>query len=321
MSTGSVCESSIGPPAVVADGLAFSYGTKRALDGISFSIRAGEIYGFLGPNGGGKTTLFRILATLLVPASGSALVFGRNIVEDASLVRRQLGVVFQSPSVDPYLRVEENLRHQGHLYGLSGADLEGRIDRSLERFRLTSRRRDLVKTLSGGLKRRVELAKSLLHDPQVLLLDEPSTGLDPGARRDLWELLDALRSDTGTTIVLTTHYMEEGERCGRVSLIDGGEIVIEGSPAELCKEIGGDVVTVAARETEAFAAALQEKFGIATTVLRGLVRFERDNGHAFIATLAETFPGEIEALTVAKPSLEDVFLRQTGRDLWEEESM
>ncbi len=218
-----------------------------ALAGVDFQVAAGEIFGFLGPNGGGKTTLFRILATLARPESGTVRVFGADLATQAREVRRRLGVVFQSPSLDLQLTVRENLVHQGHLHGLAGRDLAGRIAAGLERFGLTERVDQRTAELSGGLRRRVEIAKALLHEPRLLLLDEPSTGLDPGARHDLWETLESLRGQ-GVTVLLTTHFMEEGDRCDRLVLLSQGTIVAEGTPAALKEEIGGDVITLTGRD-------------------------------------------------------------------------
>jgi ABC-2 type transport system ATP-binding protein len=295
---------------VDVEGLTHRYGERTALDGVAFSVRSGEVFGLVGPNGGGKTTLFKILSTALAPSSGSARVAGIDVRDGA--VRRKIGVVFQSPSLDGKLTVAENLLHHGHLYGMSGSGLKQRIGEELTRFGLADRTGDRVEKLSGGLQRRVELAKSLLHRPEVLLLDEPSTGLDPGARRDLW---DALRSLKGVTVLLTTHLLEEAERCDRLAILHKGRIVALGEPLTLRAEIGGDVVTVRSREPERLAAAIREKLGESPQVVDGTVRLSRDRGHEFVGRLVEAFPGMIESVTVAKPSLEDVFMSKT-RELW-----
>jgi ABC-2 type transport system ATP-binding protein len=281
-------------------------------------VGAGEIYGFLGPNGGGKTTLFRILATLLRPDRGRVSVCGADIREQAALARLRLGVVFQSPSVDAELTVGENLICQGHLYGLRGADLEARIGALLTRLSIADRRRDRVRTLSGGLRRRVEIAKALLHEPRILLLDEPSTGLDPGARRSVWRALEELRSSQGVTVLLTTHFMEEGDRCDRLALVDNGRLVAEGSPESLKGKIGGEVVLISTDSPEALCGAIRERFDLDAVVQGKKVRIEHRGAHSLIAQLMETFPDEIKALSLSKPTLEDVFLHRAGRGLWEE---
>jgi ABC-2 type transport system ATP-binding protein len=303
--------------AVEARGVEYAYrnrkGVHQALAGLSFQVAPGEIYGFLGPNGGGKTTLFRILATLARPQAGEVRVFG---MDDPSAVRRLLGVVFQNPSLDIHLTVRENLLHQGHLYGLRGKDLETRIDAAVERFGLAERRDQKALELSGGLRRRVEIAKSLLHKPRLLLLDEPSTGLDPGARRDLWSTLEGLRQE-GVTVLLTTHFMEEGDRCDRLALIDRGALIAEGSPAVLKEEIGGDVVTLTGPDPDGLVRDLAARFPeLAPEVRDGAVRLERDRGHELVARLIEALPGRVDAVTVARPTLEDVFLHRTGRGLY-----
>jgi ABC-2 type transport system ATP-binding protein len=291
---------------------------RQALRGVTFSVEHGEIFGLLGPNGGGKTTLFRIISTLLVPSTGTVRIMGLDVGAHAHEVRRHLGVGFQSPSLDKKLTVEENLRHQGHLYGLSGTELKARAGQMLRNLGVVDRRRDLVETLSGGLARRVEIAKTLLHGPKLLLLDEPSTGLDPGARRELWEHFKRLREDDGVTILLTTHLMEEAAACDRLALIDQGELVALGSPAELTSEIGGDVISIRARDPESLSGLVKSQFGVRATVIDGTLRIEREAGHQFIPQLVEAFPGQIEAISVGRPTLEDVFVRRTGHALWEE---
>ena len=307
--------------AVEAQGVEYTYrtrkgGARKALDGLSFEVAAGEIFGFLGPNGGGKTTLFRILATLARPQGGSVRVFGTDLASEAPAVRRRLGVVFQNPSIDIHLTVRENLLHQGHLYGLGGRDLAGRIDAALERFGLSERESQRALELSGGLRRRVEIAKALLHGPRLLLLDEPSTGLDPGARRDLWSTLEELRRK-GVTVLFTTHFMEEGDRCDRLALIDRGVLVGEGSPAAMKEEIGGDVITLAGPDLDALSRDLGTRFpDLAPEIRDGAVRLERERGHELVARLIEALPGRVDSVTVARPTLEDVFLHRTGRRLY-----
>ncbi len=291
-------------------GLTHRYGDRVALSDVTFSVRPGEVFSLVGPNGGGKTTLFRILSTALVASSGTARIAGVD-VRDAA-VRRKIGVVFQSPSLDKKLTVRENLLHHGHLFGLSGRELAGRIDEALGRFRLADRAGEFAEKLSGGMQRRVEIAKAILPRPEVLLLDEPSTGLDPGARRDLW---DVLRGLSGVTVLLTTHLMEEAERCDRLAILHKGRLVAIGAPQELRGEIGGDVVTVRARDPGALAEAIRAKFGGAGEVSDGTVRLSRERGHEFVGGLVEAFGPQIESVTVSKPSLEDVFLAKT-RESW-----
>jgi ABC-2 type transport system ATP-binding protein len=322
--------SPVAPPAVAARGVEFTYparrgrrgtpasGPRKALAGVDFDVAAGTIYGFLGPNGGGKTTLFQILATLARPERGEVRMFGLDLVREAAEVRRRLGVVFQSPSLDLQLTVAENLTHHGHLYGLRGRDLATRIAAALARFGLADRRGQRALELSGGLRRRAEIAKALLHAPRLLLLDEPSTGLDPAARRDLWSTLEELRG-AGVTVLLTTHFMEEGDRCDRLALVDGGSVVAEGAPAALKEAIGGDVVTLTGPDPAALARDLAVRWpDLAPAVRDGAVRLERERGHELVARLVEALPGRVDAVTVARPTLEDVFLRRTGRRLDEE---
>ncbi len=233
------------------DGLTHNYGERLALANLSFEVRAGEIFGLLGPNGSGKTTLFRILSTLMTPTGGRASIQGFDVARDPNKVRQQIGIVFQARSVDLKLTVAENLKHQGNLYGLSGAHLKSRIDDVLGRVGLLDRKGDFVETLSGGMQRRVELAKGLIHSPSILLLDEPSTGLDPGARRDLWQYLETLRDEEGVAILVTTHLMEEAEHCDRLAILNEGKLVALGSPFELKSQIGGDVVLFETQNPEA----------------------------------------------------------------------
>ena len=292
-------------------GLTHRYGDRVALSDVSFSVRPGEVFALVGPNGGGKTTLFRILSTSLPVTTGSARIGGVD-VRDAA-VRRKIGVVFQSPSLDKKLTVRENLLHHGHLFGLSGKELAGRIEEALARFRLADRAGEFAEKLSGGMQRRVEIAKAILPRPEVLLLDEPSTGLDPGARRDLWDVLRGLGS--AVTVLLTTHLLEEAERCDRLAILHKGKLVAIGAPQELRAEVGGDVVTVRARDPGALSEAIRAKFGGVPEVSDGTLRLSRDRGHEFVGTLVESFGAQIESVTVAKPSLEDVFLAKT-RESW-----
>jgi len=305
-------------PALVTSDLTHRYGDRLALHAVSLRVAPREIFGLLGPNGGGKTTLFRILSTLVRPTSGSASILGFDLVRESGALRSHLGVVFQAPSLDKKLKVRENLAHQGHLYGLAGAALRERIDHLLLEFNLRDRAHDLVETLSGGLQRRVEIAKCLLHRPELLLLDEPSTGLDPGARIDLWQTLYRLRDQQGVTVLLTTHLMEEAERCDRIAIIDRGRIVALDTPEALRAEIGGEVISARTKDATTLAQRIVESLGVEVSVLNDEVRIEQPEGASCIARLVEAFPGEIDSVTLAKPTLEDVFIAKTGRRLSEE---
>jgi ABC-2 type transport system ATP-binding protein len=299
-------------PAIDVASLGFSYGERQALSDVSFAIARGEIFGFLGPNGGGKTTLFKLLSTLVPLQSGTASMLGRDLRGDTLAVRRRLGVVFQHPSLDGKLTVAENLTHHGHLYGITGRRLKARIAAVLERLGLDTRAADLVETLSGGLQRRVELAKALLHQPEILLLDEPSTGLDPAARREFANHLAHLRERDGATIVLTTHYMEEAERCDRIGVLHEGRLVALAPPNELKERVGGDVIVIHAPAPELLNRKLVQRLRLKGTLVDGTIRIERPRAHELVREVVDAFGDEIDSITFGKPTLEDVFVHLTG---------
>ena len=312
---------SAAPPAIIAvRDLVHRYEDRTALNGISFEVRPAELFGLLGPNGSGKTTLFRILSTLMVPTSGSATIAGIDAVRQPAALRRHIGVVFQAQSVDIKLTAYENLWHQGHLYGLRGRELKTRIEEILTRVGLLDRRNDRVETFSGGMQRRIELAKGLLHHPEVLLLDEPTTGLDPGARHDLWQYLQILRDQEQVSVIVTTHLMEEAERCDRLAILNDGNLVALGTPEALTHEIGGDIILLEARDPQDLADRIRNKFQLDATVMDKQVRLEIENGHRFVPEVVEAFPGSIQSLSVSKPTLEDVFIHRTGHRFWNEEA-
>ncbi|HEV3416146.1 MAG TPA: ABC transporter ATP-binding protein [Pirellulales bacterium] len=305
-------------PAIEIADLEHRYGARRALAGINLQIELREIFVFLGPNGGGKTTLFRLLSTLIPLQHGEVRILDLDLRGATQAIRERIGVVFQAPSLDKKLTVAENLMHQGHLYGLSGRSLQIRQDEMLARLGLSDRRRDRVETLSGGLRRRVELAKGMLHRPRLLLLDEPSTGLDPGARSDLWDYLQQVRRDDGVTIVLTTHLLEEAEKADRIAILNEGSLVALDTPEALKSTVGGDSITIQTDDPQPLAQAISARFGCAASVLEGAVRLEQPDGHEWIARLVEAFPGRIDAITLGKPTLEDVFIDRTGHRFWRE---
>ena len=301
--------------------LVHRYENRTALNGVSFEVRPAELFGLLGPNGSGKTTLFRILSTLMIPSGGRSIIMGCDAAQEPARLRRQIGVVFQAQSIDLKLTAYENLWHQGHLYGLRGATLKKRIQEILARVGLADRANELVETFSGGMQRRIELAKGLLHHPAVLLLDEPTTGLDPGARRDLWQYLQILRDEERVSVLVTTHLMEEAERCDRLAIMNEGNLVALGTPAQLKAEIGGDVVLLdAVHDAGLLAERIRARFHVETTVLENQIRMEREGAHRFVTEVVEAFPGEIEAVSVSKPALEDVFIRRTGHKFWSEDN-
>ena len=318
-------ETPLAIPAVISvQDLVHRYEGRTALNGVSFDVRHAELFGLLGPNGSGKTTMFRILSTLMMPGGGRAVIMGFDAAREPTKLRREIGVVFQAQSIDVKLTAYENLWHQGHLYGLRGAVLKSRIHAMLMRVGLDDRANEKAETFSGGMQRRLELAKGLLHRPAVLLLDEPTTGLDPGARRDLWQYLRILRDEEKVTVIVTTHLMEEAERCDRLAILNEGKLVALGTPTELKQEIGGDVILLDAKDAESLAERIRNRYKLDAHVLGGQVRLERENAFDRNVVIvdqqlaAKAFPGEIEAISVSKPSLEDVFIHRTGHKFWTE---
>jgi len=239
-------------------------------------------------------------------------MLGIDIAESRDSLRRRIGVVFQSPSLDKQLTAEENLRHHGHLYGLRGQELSSRIDELLGRLKLADRRHDMVSSFSGGMRRRVDLAKGLLNRPSILLLDEPSTGLDPGARIDLWAILRDIQAEGNVTILLTTHLMDEADRCNRLAILDHGKLAACDTPAALKERIGGDVITLTCADPAAAAEAIRAKLGLEVERVDNSLRLERPRGHQFVPQLIEALPGLVESVSVGKPTLEDVFIHVTG---------
>jgi ABC-2 type transport system ATP-binding protein len=298
--------------------VAHRYGSRIALHGVSLDVRAGEAMALLGPNGSGKTTLFRILSTLVSLQDGQVSMIGLNLATQAEPIRRSIGVVFQSPSLDKQLTARENLMHHGHLYGLRGAALDQRIDALLQRGRLADRAGERVSGFSGGMRRRVEVAKALLTSPRILLLDEPSTGLDPVARQELWRDLEEVRKSEGVTVLLTTHLLDEAERCDRVAIMDQGRLIACDTPAALKERVSGDVITIGTSDPAAVQEQLKSKLDVVAELAPPrAVRFERPRGHEFIPRLIEALPGLVDSVSVGKPTLEDVFVHLTGRGLVE----
>ncbi|MCH6569137.1 MAG: ABC transporter ATP-binding protein [Acidobacteria bacterium] len=306
-------------PVVQVANVSFRYGQHQALKDVALSVERKQIFGLLGPNGGGKTTLFRILCTLLVPQQGEVRVMGVDVKRDPHEVRRLIGVVFQSNSLDLELTSQENLLHQGRLYGLRGGELQERVEHLMVRFGLEQRSKDRVRTLSGGLRRRVALAKGLLHRPQILMLDEPTQGLDPGARLDFWRYLRVLRDEEGITILFTTHLMEETEQCDHLVILSKGEVVASGSPKALKEKVGGDVIVIRTSDPAGLGDSIRKRFSCEAKVVDGTVRVESHRGYELAAKLMESYSDQIEALTVGKPTLEDVFVHETGHHFEEGE--
>jgi len=296
--------------AVEAQGLGFAYGERIALRDVSFVVAEGTTCGFLGPNGSGKSTLFKLLSTIVPLQRGRVTVLGLDLAKEAAAIRARLGVVFQSPAVDKKLTVRENLRYGGLLLGLGGRELATRIDAMLAAANLTDRARDRVEHLSGGLRRRVEIAKCMLGRPELVLLDEASTGLDPGARRDMWALL---KSQPKLTVLFTTHLMDEAAEADHLLLLDQGAIVAAGRPKDLMREVGGQVLDVESADAAALAADIERAFAQASTVVDGTLRLEGERVHELVPKVMERFGDRVQRLQLGHPSLQDVFLRKTGK--------
>ncbi len=307
--------------AVEARDVSHFYGERAALLHVSMSVRQGEMFGIVGSNGSGKSTLFRILTTLILPSEGTASVLGASIHDQPKLVRSSIGVVFQESILDGKLTLRENLLHHGHLYGMWGKSLRARVDKLLAMTKLTDRRDDRVETLSGGLRRRGELAGCLMHEPPVLLLDEPTVGLDPIARREFWDDVAEMRVDRGLTVLLTTHLMDEADRCTRLALLREGEVLALASPDELKRDMGYDIVTIRTARPDWMASGLFARFELKAYVEEGGVRVETVGGHRWIGQFIDEFGDDVDSITVAKPSIDDVLLhRKRGLAISEDEN-
>ena len=298
--------------AIVVNRLAKSFGEVAAVRGVSFDVTAGEVFGFLGPNGAGKTTTINMLCTLVTPSGGSAAVAGHDVVRERDDVRRNIGLVFQDPTLDGYLTAKQNLRLHAELYGLDRALVPARMRQVLEMVGLWERRKAVVGTFSGGMRRRLEIARGLMHSPRVLFLDEPTIGLDPQTRSSIWNYIRLLKESEETTIFLTTHYMEEAEVCDRIAIMDQGEIVALDTPTALKADVGADRVRIQTEDDPAAIAALAETFGIAARLSEGAVTFSVPSGEAFVPRLFAELGLPIKSVNVSRPTLDDVFMSYTG---------
>jgi ABC-2 type transport system ATP-binding protein len=297
-----------------------TYDEIEAVRGVSFTVGQGEVFGFLGPNGAGKSTTINMLCTLARPTSGAARVAGFDIVRERDAVRRHIGLVFQDPTLDGQLTAAQNLRLHAELYDVEPDAIPARMDQMLEMVDLTDRRDQPVLTFSGGMKRRLEIARGLLHSPRVLFLDEPTIGLDPQTRSAIWQYIRALQETEGTTIFMTTHYMEEAELCDRIAIIDRGEIVVLDTPGALKAGVGADRVVLGTVDDEAAIAALRARFGIEAATADGAVTFHVAGGETFVPRLFAELDVAITSVTVARPTLDDVFLRYTGTTIRDAEA-
>ena len=307
-------------PAVLVDGLVKRYGEVEAVRGIGFEVAPGETFGFLGPNGAGKSTTIKILCTLAAPTSGTARVAGYDVVKNRDTVRRNIGLVFQDPTLDSYLTGEQNLRFHADLYGVPRQQLAPRMRQVLEMVGLWDRRQAVVATYSGGMKRRLEIARGLLHAPRVLFLDEPTVGLDPQTRSSIWEYINDLKQREDITIFLTTHYMDEAENCDRIAIIDHGKIVAIDTPENLKASVGKDRVQIRTADDQTAIAELKEQFEIEAAIHEGMVTFNVESGEQFVPRLFEGLSQQIKAVSVSRPSLDDVFMSYTGKTIRDAEA-
>ena len=308
------------PPAVSVRGLVKRYGDIEAVSGIDFDVAAGEIFGFLGPNGAGKTTTIGVLCTLVKPTAGQASVAGHDVASERDEVRRNIGLVFQETTLDGYLTAEQNLRLHAELYGVPRAVVPDRMRQVLEMVGLWERRSSRVMTFSGGMKRRLEIARGLLHSPRVLFLDEPTVGLDPQTRSSIWGYIRELKAREDITIFLTTHYMDEAEYCDRIAIMDRGSIIVLDTPEALKASVGRDRVQIGTDDDAAAIVALRERFGLEATVAEGLVTIAVDRGEEFVPRLFAQLGVPIRSVSVSRPSLDDVFMSYTGTTIRDREA-
>jgi ABC-2 type transport system ATP-binding protein len=299
-------------PAIEVHDLRKSFDALEAVRGVSFEVAPGEVFGFLGPNGAGKTTTINMLCTLAKPTGGSALVAGHDVVRERDDVRRHIGLVFQDPTLDGYLTAEQNLRLHAELYGVDSALVPGRMRQVLEMVGLWERRDATVMTFSGGMRRRLEIARGFLHSPRVLFLDEPTIGLDPQTRSSIWRYIAQLQEREEITIFMTTHYMDEAEFCDRIAIMDRGEIVVLDTPEALKAQVGADRVRIQTDDDEAAIAVLAERFGLEATMSEGAVTFFVPSGEEFVPRLFAELGVAIRSVSVSRPTLDDVFMSHTG---------
>ncbi len=302
-------------PALLINDVSHAYGEKEALKNVSFSVDAGEFFTLLGPNGSGKSTLFRLVSTLAPVQRGSVQVMGIDVSIDQTTARKNLGVIFQNPAIDMQLTVRENLYCHGNLYGLDSATIKRRSEELMDRFGLLQNARDIVQTFSGGMRRRVELVKALLTEPLLLIMDEPSTGLDLHARTELWQIIRELRARKPLSVLLITHLMEEADDADQVAIIDRGQIVASGAPTELKNQLGGDVITFTGHFPEQLKALVEEHFKLSVTRIGNKLRIEHPQAHLLAPRIIEAIPGMIESISISRPSLDDVFVHHTGRSI------
>jgi ABC-2 type transport system ATP-binding protein len=310
-------------PIVKVENLFHTYPDQKspALQGLSFSVASESIFGIIGPNGGGKSTTFKILSTLIQPQSGTVMVGGIDVLKSPGKIRSLLGVVFQSPALDKKLTVEENIIHQGYLYGMKGQPLVQKAEFLLRRLGLWEKRNEKTENLSGGQKRRLEITKSLIHTPKILILDEPTTGLDPLARREVWNYLNFLREKEKITVLVTTHLLDEAEDCDEIALVDKGKVVSLGEPSQLRSELGGDLVTVKTNQTDTLIKKLLLKFETEVKAFGQELRVQPSNIPGFVEFLVNECSTQFDSFTVGKPTLEDLFIDKTGHKFWEESTV
>jgi ABC-2 type transport system ATP-binding protein len=307
-------------PVVLVSDLVKRYGDIEAVRGISFQVEPGETFGFLGPNGAGKSTTIKILCTLAEPSAGIAQVAGYDVVKERHTVRRNIGLVFQDTTLDSYLTGEQNLRFHADLYGVPRQQLAARMRQVLDMVGLWDRRNAVVATYSGGMKRRLEIARGLLHAPRVLFLDEPTVGLDPQTRSSIWEYINDLKQREDITIFLTTHYMDEAENCDRIAIIDHGKIVAIDTPENLKASVGKDRVQISTANDEAAMKEIKDTFGLDAAMHEGMVTFNVDEGEHFVPRLFAGLTQQIRTVSVTRPSLDDVFMSYTGKTIRDAEA-
>jgi ABC-2 type transport system ATP-binding protein len=302
-------------PAIEVSELRKSFGAVQAVRGVSFEVETGEVFGFLGPNGAGKTTTINMLCTLTRPSGGTACVASHNVVRERDVVRRNIGLVFQEPTLDGYLTAEQNLRLHAELYSVEAGLVKPRMRQMLEMVGLWERRKSPVATFSGGMRRRLEVARGLMHSPRVLFLDEPTIGLDPQTRSSIWSYIRLLKETEQITIFMTTHYMDEAEYCDRIAIMDQGEIVALDTPEALKAEVGADRVTIDTDDDQAAIAALRERFAIDAVVSEGAVSLRVPGGEEFVPRLFAELGVSIRSVNVSRPTLDDVFMSYTGKTI------